>query len=825
MNLLRLFPPSRPAERVFLAMVFGMGLLSLWLDWPQSLQQTLYHTMMRIDPRLPSEQILLITIDDASLQQLGDLPWSRHHYADVIQYVAPQAQQVALLPPLTHTQLSQGRTEAHALLTFYQHNAAAKPETQSDEQRLLILHDLLLDLRHQLDGDQQLLYAIQQYPQVTVSIPVYLSNSPVFMNEQNESITAASEILTQMAIHHEQNGHTQRTPAIQYLFLPFPSLVQSARLAIVPLNLSTPERIPLLVRYQDNDLPTLPLVLLQQIKANQLIKIKSNGSTRIQFADRVISTDPQAQLHSRFYPLSSFNQVSFVDVLNGTIDPSLFKDKIVLIGITALPYSVWQNTPFGQQSSLHLMASGLSSLLQNDFLMSPSWIYLFYGGMVGLFGIYLIFVLPVLSTSSAFAITGLLFCAGIVLNALLLKQNDLVSLVGLCVVFVGCYLLLGLYQAFGAYYAAVQDLPHAFSSHRLLALAFQGQGQLDLAFAAFRRCPMEETIKGELYNLALDYENHKQNQRAIEVYHYLMQQNSPYRDVERRLERLLHPQFTPDDKPLLGHYQLERCLSKGAMGTVYLARDAKLDRLVAIKTLALAREFSANQLQEALIRFFREAAAVGRLRHPHIIHIYDAGEEDDLAYICMEFFKGNTLVPYTHVENLLAKKTLLELMITTAEALDYAHKQGVIHRDIKPSNIMYNPGNGQLKVTDFGIARITDTQRTRTGLILGTPAYMSPEQLSGQDLDGRTDLFSFGVMLYQLLSGHLPFQADNMTTLMYRIIHESPVALRDYRPDLSGEWLAIVDRLLAKHPQDRFASGEELVQALRFCLQKESPCH
>ncbi|OUD12460.1 serine/threonine-protein kinase [Thioflexithrix psekupsensis] len=821
MNGLRLLLPLRAYESAFLAIVFTVGLLTLSLDWSRAAQQALYHAVMRADPRLPHESLVLVTIDDASLQQLGDLPWSRHHYAELIQQLAPHAQHIALLPPLTQTQLLPGRAEAHALLTFYQHNDALKPQTDLD-QNLLTLHDLLLDLRHQLDGDDHLLQVITHYsPKITLAIPAYLSPHPVAQSNLDKELL--TPLLTQMAVETKHNKVTALSPAIRYLFLPFPRLADSAPLAVMPLNAVAPDRIPLLVNDQQRELPTLPLVLLQRIKAHSNIPIK-NQPPFIQVADWIIPTDSQAQLYSRFYPESAFNTVSFIDVLNGTVAAEAFQNKIVLIGITALPYSIWQNTPFGEQSSLHWIASGVSSVLENDFFYAPPWAVLVYYMVAGLLGGYLVFLLPRLPWWGALSATGLLCSAGIVLNALLLKQNMLVSLLGLCGILVFSHLLLMLQRALTAYRAAMQTLPDAFTSHRLLGLAFQGQGQLDLAWRAFRRCPWGETVKGELYNLALDYEQQRQQERAIEVYRHLIQHDPHYRDVERQLARLLHPQATPDDKPRLGRYQLERCLGQGAMGTVYVARDPKFDRLVAIKTLALAREFSTPQWQEALIRFFREAAAVGRLRHPHIIQTYDAGEEEDLAYLSMEFFKGSTLVPYTHADNLLPKKTLLELMIRIAQALDYAHQQGIIHRDIKPSNIMYNPAHGQIKITDFGIARITDMQRTRTGLILGTPAYMSPEQLSGASLDGRSDLFSCGVMWYQLLSGHLPFRADNMTTLMYSIIHEPPVPLSRYRTDLSDEWLELVDRLLAKRPEDRLSNGEALAQALRICLQKEWPC-
>jgi serine/threonine-protein kinase len=286
-----------------------------------------------------------------------------------------------------------------------------------------------------------------------------------------------------------------------------------------------------------------------------------------------------------------------------------------------------------------------------------------------------------------------------------------------------------------------------------------------MAFEKFRLCPATEAILTLLYNLALDYELKCNYAGAAMVYRHILTQQY-FRDVEQRLEQLrnfkksqLNHDFgdwlldKSDAKPRLGRYQIERQLGKGAMGVVYLGKDTKLDRFVAIKTLALSHEFELEGLAEATARFFREANAAGRLRHPDIITIYDAGEQFDLAYIAMEFFKGGNLVPYTKVDNLLPIATVLEIGIRVAEALDYAQKQGVIHRDIKPANIMYNPATEQVKITDFGIAYITDAHKTKTGVVLGTPPYMSPEQFSGKLLTGGSDLFSLSVTLFQLLTG------------------------------------------------------------------------
>jgi len=251
------------------------------------------------------------------------------------------------------------------------------------------------------------------------------------------------------------------------------------------------------------------------------------------------------------------------------------------------------------------------------------------------------------------------------------------------------------------------------------------------------------------------------------------------------------------------------------MGVVYLGKDPKIGRTVAIKTLALSSEFEGDELQEAKERFFREAETAGRLTHPNIVTIYDAGEEHDLAYIAMEFLKGKDLVPYVKQPNLLPPDKVLSIVERVADALGYAHTMGVVHRDIKPANIMYEPESDTAKVTDFGIARITDSSKTKTGMVLGTPSYMSPEQLAGKKIDGRSDLFSLGVTLYQMLCGRLPFEGESMTQLMFAIASNPHPPIRQYNPELPPWVDAIIDKALAKDFNQRYQTGQEFAEAIR----------
>jgi serine/threonine-protein kinase len=197
------------------------------------------------------------------------------------------------------------------------------------------------------------------------------------------------------------------------------------------------------------------------------------------------------------------------------------------------------------------------------------------------------------------------------------------------------------------------------------------------------------------------------------------------------------------------------------------------------------------------------------------VTIHDAGEDGGTAYIAMELLRGRHLVEHTDAAHLLPIPVALELIAHLADALNYAHSCHVVHRDIKPANVMFDPESGELKITDFGIARLTDTGRTRTGVVLGTPSFMSPEQLAGRVVTGRSDQFSLAITAYQLLTGQLPFRGDSMPALMLKIAHEPHARIRSQRPDLPDGLDDVFNRALAKQPEDRFETCAALARALR----------
>ena len=373
-------------------------------------------------------------------------------------------------------------------------------------------------------------------------------------------------------------------------------------------------------------------------------------------------------------------------------------------------------------------------------------------------------------------------------------------------------------------------------SNKTLGLSYQGQGMLDMAYEKYMQCPVQDqSVKNLLYNLGLDFERKRMFNKAAAIYEHIRTDGS-FKDIRDRIARinaidnpLAMTSSSPgeptvimngtDTKPTFGRYEILRELGHGAMGTVYLGRDPKINRKVAIKTLDYA-QVGGDELDEVKERFFREAEAAGKLSHPNIVSIYDVGEEHDMAYIAMELLSGEDLTQYCHPNRLLSVWQVLSHISDVTAALDYAHRQGVVHRDIKPGNIMLLE-DGRIKVTDFGIARVIDASQTATGVILGTPSYMSPEQVAGKTVDGRSDLFSLGVVLYQLLAGTKPFKGDNINAILYAITNNTYTPLSEKVPDLPPCVERIIQKLLAKGVTKRFQSAAQLAKAVDSC--KKAP--
>lgn len=270
-----------------------------------------------------------------------------------------------------------------------------------------------------------------------------------------------------------------------------------------------------------------------------------------------------------------------------------------------------------------------------------------------------------------------------------------------------------------------------------------------------------------------------------------------------------------------GRYQVEGVLGKGAMGIVYQGVDPKINRHVAIKTLQLSDDFDSPESGEAKARFFREAQTAGGLSHANIVTIYDVGEENHLGYIAMDLLTGAPLSLFTQADKILPTQLVYQLLIQITDALEYAHQQNVVHRDIKPANIIYDDDLFKVTVTDFGIAYVSDNSNTRTGIIMGSPYYMSPEQILGLKVDGRSDIFSLGVTFYQLLCGYLPFEGESIATVAYQITKAKAIAVNQRNTNLPTSAMRICSKAMHKDIDKRFQSMSEFKLALSNALKRD----
>ena len=269
----------------------------------------------------------------------------------------------------------------------------------------------------------------------------------------------------------------------------------------------------------------------------------------------------------------------------------------------------------------------------------------------------------------------------------------------------------------------------------------------------------------------------------------------------------------------IGRYEILDEIGQGAMGTVYRARDPLIERTVAIKTVSIAQLRQEGTDAEA--RFLREAQSAGRLSHPNIVTIYDVGEADGLAYIAMEYLPGRTLRDLMNMGP-MPLDLALDTATQMAEALAFAHEHGVIHRDIKPANVVVTGRHGHIKLTDFGIAHLVNSDHTQAGQMLGSPRYMSPEQAMGREVDGRSDIFSLGAVLYEMLTAHYAFDGDSLPTIVYRVINETPVAASALRPQLPGGVASLLLHMLSKRPEAR-PDARTLVNALHSLTPVAAP--
>ncbi|OFZ67047.1 MAG: serine/threonine protein kinase [Betaproteobacteria bacterium RBG_16_56_24] len=827
---------------LLVALAFFAGANS---DLVQSLERKAYDLAVLASSRTPSDKIAVIAIDDQSIANLGRWPWPREIHANMVDILASgQAKVIGYVVFFFEPQVDAGLAYINNIAELIANSSFRNTADPARQAELAQLDTLLLEAMQSLDNDQKLSDSMAKANDVLLGMFFELG-APQGKPDQ----PLPDYVLRNSLVNVKDGSGSGALPLPSQSVLPPIPVLGSKTLAIGHLN-SFPDvdgavrSEPLVVGYYDQYYPSLSLMLAAKSLNLEPGDIQVNLGAGVQLGNQKIATDSALRMQTYFYKdkdgRPAFPVDSFYDVLTGKIPAEKYRDKIVLIGASAAGVGSIQVTPIGPgMAPVQILAHSVSSILKGDFFVSPGWAEWAQAGVFLLVALYLILLLPQLNAAIGAVVTGALFAALLVAHFVLMtKQAMWLQLMLPAALLLVGHLLLTTKRFLLTEKGKQRSDAESAESNRMLGLAFQGQGQLDIAFDKFRKVPMDDSLMEVMYNLGLDFERKRQFNKAESVFKYMSAYNAKFRDLEQRLAQARQMSETiilggggggrtnastmvldkaGMSKPMLGRYEIEKELGKGAMGVVYFGKDPKIGRTVAIKTMALAQEFEADELKEVKERFFREAETAGRLNHPNIVSIYDAGEEHDLAYIAMEFLKGKDLVPFTKADNLLPLPKVMSIIARVADALDYAHKQNVVHRDIKPANIMYDPGTDTPKVTDFGIARITDSSKTKTGMVLGTPSYMSPEQLAGRKIEGGSDLFSLGVSLYQLACGKLPFEGDSMAQLMYRIANEPHTDILSVKPDLPPCLVAIINRSLAKQIENRYANGTEMAAALRQC--------
>jgi CHASE2 domain-containing sensor protein/tRNA A-37 threonylcarbamoyl transferase component Bud32 len=861
-------------------------------DFIASIERSAYDFGVRSSSRIASDKIAIIAIDDQSIDNIGRWPWSRDIHAEMHDILSKGgAKAVGQTVFFSEPQLDPGLQFIRELKQAFEESSISAVPMFVEELALTVedSRELVKNKRDKngMTAVTKIADALEESPiryQVAEELNAYLeyiNSAEEILNTDNtlaKSMQNAGNVIFYMPVVQGQpyGQPDQALPAYVTKnkipenniidspasnpegYVPLPVIDAFPPIAILgeqsdAIGASVPlpdvdggiRTEPLIIDYYGEFYPSMALMLAAKSLNLGLDDIQVTVGSNVQLGRLNIKTDGYSLMNTFFYSDDenynpAFPVDSFFDVLQGKIPAEKYKDKIVLIGATALGVGDTFVTPINPtMSPVVTLAHSVSSILNEDFFIEPEWGFYARMGALLFVALYLMLLLPRLSAVVGFIITGILLLALFITHYIMITTQGMwLQLMMPALLLGGGHILLTTKRFFVSEKGKARLDIESAESNRMLGLSLQGQGQLDMAFEKFRRLPLDKSVLEVLYNLALDYERKRQFNKAKSVYDYMADFDAKFRDIKDRSNRAQSLEETvilggggssPGgtlimdgggvEKPMLGRYEVERELGKGAMGAVYLGKDPKISRVVAIKTMALSQEFEDDELEEVKERFFREAETAGRLNHPNIVTIFDAGEEHDLAYIAMEYLKGSDLSKYIKPDKLLPLKQVLSIIQRSAAGIDYAHQYNVVHRDIKPANIMWDPDTDSCKITDFGIARITDSSKTKTGMVLGTPSYMSPEQLAGKKVTGQSDIFSLGVMLFQMVTGKLPFTGDSMASLMYKIANEEHPTPESINPDVPRCVTVIINRAMTKDVEKRYQRGNEMVEDINKCLK------
>lgn len=849
----------------------GTAILMAYFSFPltESLEHRLYDLRVRsakVPP--PSEDIRLVAIDASSIEAIGRWPWPRRVVGELLSRIAagePRALGCAIIfsePDENHGLSAVRDLKDEYLSILKTEEAAFGPLLQKLRKDVRYKKDVrdhpfgdlrgfgetLDDASAELDNDAHLRDALSRTKRVLLSF--YFRSLGRGGGEETQEVMEQlkNRGLLQAQVEGAEAGTLPEGSVPLLPLRDFSKRVEGVGHATVVQDPDGAVRrdAPVMV-FRGQVVPSLPLQMARVAMNLKIKDIRVRPGRDIVLGKRVIPLDRESKMLIKFAGrMDNIKTDSAVDILRdrGGISSRTYKDKLVLVAITDTAIGSSFVTPVDSAYQFNgLLLSSLRNIWEGNFLSRPSWAPRAEYLWLAVIGLFVTLGLPRLRARTAlWATLSALLLTGGAGWYFFLAQNWWIKIFYPMAVLIFTYAVVTVRRFFFTEMRKELVEAQSIETNKSLGLSYQTQGLLDMAFEKLRKCPVDDDMKGVLYNLALDFERKRQFGKAGVVYDHVIGVDPDFKDVK---ERSLSAKQASESgslsvsaggkqggtvvfgagaaKPTLGRYEIEKELGRGAMGVVYLGRDPKINRSVAIKTLRFEDEGDAESAKAIRERFFREAESAGTLNHPNIIRIFDAGEDGEISFIAMELLDGEDLKKYVDKSALLPVGQLVEYVALIADALDYAHAHGVVHRDIKPANIM-RLKDGTLRVTDFGIARIASSSKTATGTVLGTPSYMSPEQLSGKKIDGRSDLFSLGVMLYEMLAGEKPFEGESIATLLFLIANENHPDPRLKRPDrITPALNAVINRALAKDPDRRYQRGSEMASELREALHEKGP--
>lgn len=812
---------------IFLALgVFRLGFLD-------TMELKFYDLMMNLrgDAQSPSD-IIIVDIDDDSIEKLGRWPWPRSLLAEGINKIsAGKPRVIGLNFILSEPEESSGLKALRDLEGLFSQTILDQTGNKG-----LVFLNAMSEAQAKLDNDKKLTEALEAAGNVV--LPVFFKASEAAI----ESPTETDSRLMDLAIKNVSNPEGLGVPKANDMTLPIETFFKASK-GIGHINLSydrdgTARRERLLYEYRGLFIPSYTIKMAAEYLNLPNNKIRAVLGSAVAVGGVEIPTTLSTEMMISFKgPRGSFKSYSFFDVINNKVPASVFKNKLVLVSTSASGIMNPLSTPTDPTMSVgELSAHAIWSILNKKFIQQPSWSSTAELLMILVLGLVIAFVLPRLKAGIAsFVFLVLLMALAGGSTFFFVAQGFWVWITYPLLQLVLGYIGVVSIKYFVTETSKEKVEGESAETNRMLGLSFQGQGMLDMAFDKFRRVPVNDAMKDILYNLALDYERKRQYNKAASVFEYIEDHDAKFKDVAERKKKLVQTSETmifgdgflggpsagdsllsgtTGTRPTLGRYEVIKQLGKGAMGIVYLGQDPRINRTTAIKTVRFTDNFEPEAAEKMKEAFFREAESAGTLSHPNIVTIYDAGDEQDLAYIAMEFLEGEDLDKFTKKDRLLPARKVIDYIADISDALDYAHQKGIVHRDIKPANIMLLK-SGIVKITDFGIARISATSQTQTGVVKGTPYYMSPEQFAGEKVDGRSDIFSVGVMLFQMLTGELPFRGDNPMALMNQIMNVPHPDPRKSNPKIVKPLVTIIDKTLEKDRKKRYQKASQLRDHLR----------